>query len=166
MSAINPASFVTPTSSLNVPPPFASIGVQGGRSSPAPRRRQPNQNLTHMPPAGGYADTTDHARSLLAAQTPGLRNAYFNPYQGLDLGSGLQPQCQDMAGFPNAMYGHVGSSEAFAQYPGHHYAMLDPNAPSFSTSQRSTSRPNQEERSPGQELRRCTCVLEARSVLL
>lgn len=151
MSAINPASFVTPTSSLNVPPPFASIGVQSGRGSPAPRRRQQSHNLAQTSTAGGYADSADHARSLAAAQTTGLRNAYFNPYQGLDLGTGLQPHVQDVTGVPNPMYGHLSPTEAFTQYPGHHYAMLDPNAPSFSTSQRSTSRPSQGERSPGQE---------------
>jgi hypothetical protein len=150
MSAINPASFVTPTSSLNVPPPFAAIGVQGGRSSPAGRRRQQSHNLAQSS-TGGYADTTDHTRSLASAQGASLRNAYFNPYQGLTLGSGLQAQGQDMTGFPNAMYGQLSTTDSFTPYTAHHYAMLDPNAPSFSTSQRPTSRPNQGGRSAGQD---------------
>ena len=150
MSAINPASFVTPTSSLNVPPPFAAIGIQGGRSSPVTRRRQQGHNLAQNS-VGGYAENTDQTRNLAGAQGASLRNAYFNPYQGLNLGTGLQPQGQDTAGFPNAMYGPLGSTDPFTSYSGHHYAMLDPNAPSFSTSHRPKSRPNQGERSPEQD---------------
>ena len=150
MSAINPASFVTPTSSLNVPPPFAAIGVQGGRSSPASRRRPQNHNLAPGS-IGGYADPADPTRSSTSAQGTGFRSAYLNPYQGLNLGSGLQPHGQDMTGFPSAMYGQLGSTDSFTPYTAHHYAMLDPNAPSFSTSQRPTSRPNRGGRSPSQD---------------
>jgi hypothetical protein len=146
MSAINPASFVTPTSSLNVPPPFAGISVRGGRSSPAGRRRPQGQTLSQSM-AGEYADPTDHARSLATAQGIGLRNAYFNPYQSLSHGSGMQQQGHEIAGLPHGMYSHLSSTDPFTPY-GQHYAMLDPNAPSFSTSQRPASRPNQGERSP------------------
>ena len=150
MSAINPASFVTPTSSLNVPPPFSALGVHGGRNSPTGRRRHPAHSLTQSS-AGEYADPTDHTRSLAASQGTNLRNAYPSPYQGLSLASGIQQQSHDMAGLSHAMYNPLGSSDAFTPFTGHQYAMLDPNAPTFSTSQRAFSRPHQGERSPGQD---------------
>lgn len=150
MSAINPASFVTPTSSLNVPPPFATVSLRGGRSSPAGRRRPQGRNTA--PNSGGdYADPTDHTRSLAAAQGTGVRNAYFNSYQNLNLGGGAQQQSHAMGGLPHALYNLPGSADPFAPYAGHHYAMLDPNAPSFSAAQRQTSRPSQGGRSPGQD---------------
>lgn len=151
MSAINPASFVTPTSSLNVPPPFAAIGVQGGRSSPATRRRQQGHNNFAQNSLGGYSENVEQSRNLTGAAGTGLRSPYFNPYQGLNVGTSLQSQAQDMAGFPNAMYGPLGTTDRLTPYTGHHYAMLDPNAPSFSTSHRPISRPIPGERSPGQE---------------
>ncbi len=151
MSAINPASFVTPTSSLNVPPPLSALSVHGGRSSPTGRRRHQAHSLTQSS-AGEYADHTDDTRSLAASQGPtSLRNAYHGPYQGLNLASGIQPQGYDMTGMSHAMYSHLGSSDPFTSYTGHQYAMLDPNAPTFSTSQRAAARPHQGERSPGQD---------------
>jgi PSP1 C-terminal conserved region len=147
MSAINPASFVTPTSSLNVPPPFSAIGVPIGRSSPAGRRRHQGHNPAQSS-AAEYIDPSDHARSIAAGQGAGLRNAYFNPYQSLTLGNGMQ---QDIASLPHAMYNQLASPDPFTSYAGHQYAMLDPNAPSFSTSQRPGSRPSQAERSPGHD---------------
>lgn len=150
MSAINPASFVTPTSSLNVPPPFAAIGMRGERNSPAGRRRQQGHNLGQSS-GGEYVDPTDHTRSLLAVQGTRLQNAYLNPYQSMNLGSGLQQQGHQMTGPSHAMYNHLGSTDILTPYTGHHYAMLDPNAPSFSTSQNAASRMNQRERSPGQD---------------
>jgi hypothetical protein len=150
MSAINPASFVTPTSSLNVPPPFVSNGTQGGRGSPAGRRRHQGHTLTPSS-AGGYAEPTDGARSSAATQAAGPRSGYFNPYQSSNLGTGIQQQSQELTGFTHAMYHPPGSNDPFTSYNGHQYAVLDPNAPTFSTSQRPASRPNQGERSLGQD---------------
>jgi len=151
MSAINPASFVTPTSSLNVPPPFAGIAVHGGRSSPAGRRRHTGHTLAQSS-AGEYSDPTDHSRILSTSQGNSLRNAYSNPYQSLSLGSGIVPQqSHETAGLSHAMYNHLGPSDPFTSYNGQHYPMLDPSAPSFSTSQRAVSRPNQGERSSGHD---------------
>lgn len=150
MSAINPASFVTPTSSLNVPPPLSALGAHGGRSSPTGRRRHQAHSLTPSS-AGDYADPTDPTRGLATSQGSNLRNAYPSPYQGLSLASGIQAQSHDLTGMSHAMYNHLGSSDPFTSYTGHQYAMLDPNAPTFSTSQRAVSRPHQGERSPGQD---------------
>lgn len=150
MSAINPASFVTPTSSLTAPPPFTAIVGHGGRSSPAGRRRHHGHNLAKSS-AGEYAEPAEHTRSLAAAPATGLRNAYFTPYQSLNLGSGLQPPGHEMAGLQHAMYNHLNPSDPFTPYTDHHYAVLDPNAPSFSTSQRPGSRPSQGGRSLAQD---------------
>jgi hypothetical protein len=151
MSAINPASFVTPTSSLNAPPPYSAIHLQAGRNSPAGRRRQQGHNLTQSP-TGGYGDAAEPSRGMAAMQGSGLRNAYFNPYQGLSLGNGAQQPGQDLTGFSNAIFSPLHSQmDPFASYTGHHYGMLDPNAPTFSTSQRSASKPGQGDRSPGHE---------------
>ena len=151
MSAINPASFVTPTSSLNVPPSFAAVGGHGGSGSPAGRRRHNGHSLAKGS-AGEFAEPTDHSRSLVAAPGAGLRNSYFTPYQSLNLGSSPQQPSHDITALPHAMYNHLASTDPFASYTGHSYAVLDPNAPSFSTSQRPGSRPRQQVgRSLGQD---------------
>lgn len=124
--------------------------MHGGRSSPAGRRRPQVHNPAHNL-ATEYADLSDHTRSLAAAQGTGHRNTYFHTYQSLNLGNDTQQQAHEMTGLSHPMYNQLGSMDPFTTYAGHHYAMLDPNAPSFSTSQRSASRPKQAERSPAQD---------------
>ena len=152
MSAINPASFVTPTSSLSVPPPFTVMGGPGGRISPASRRR-PQAAGPPSTSGSGYPEQADIPRSMNPSQAGGVRNAYFNPYQNPGLSNGIhQQQAHEMAGYAPLSYGHPGSAGPFSPYAGSHYAaMLDPNAPSFSTSQHSTASPDRGERSPGPE---------------
>jgi hypothetical protein len=72
MSAINPASFITPTSSLAQPLPYRSMG--GGRDSP--NRRGLGVGFGPSSPTG-YDDGYDH-RNL---QGTGMQIPYFNPYQ-------------------------------------------------------------------------------------
>lgn len=151
MSAINPASFVTPTSSLSVPPPFAAIGGHGGSGSPAGRRRHNGHSLAKSS-VGEFAEPTDHSRSLAAAPRAGLRNSYLTPYHNLNLGSGPQQPSHDITALPHVMYNHLAATDPFASYTGHPYAILDPNAPSFSTSQRTGPGPRQQVgRSLGQD---------------
>lgn len=151
MSAINPASFVTPTSSLNVPPPTtaAALGVQGSRGSPAGRHPHPSHHLAHSS-TGGYTDSPEQNRNSTAAPAAGHRNPYFAPYQGVNLGVNAQ-KGQDMTGFQRAMYHPLGSADPFSSHAGHHYAMLDPNAPTFSSSQRTPTRLDRGEKVPGQD---------------
>ena len=105
MSAINPASFVTPTSSLSAHFSTAySPGAIGGRDSPADRRRQ------FPPPAGFGSDSGQVVANQLGR--PGM----FNPYDTFGYampqsGLGVPPYSQNLSspsdpfsGYPAAPY--------------------------------------------------------------
>jgi hypothetical protein len=78
MSAINPASFITPTSSLAQPLPYRGIG--GGRDSPA--RFGLGVGFGPSSPAG-YDDGYDGGRGGRELQGTGMQIPYFNPYQNV-----------------------------------------------------------------------------------
>lgn len=115
MSAINPASFVTPTAGLQ-PPGAAPAGI--GYGPEADRRRQ-----GYGPPGpspGNFAETADAGRDI--GQAGGVRSPYVDPYQafgqagrgqsGLGLtgfSSGLQPQADPFSSYPSGNYGGMES---------------------------------------------------------
>jgi hypothetical protein len=81
MSAINPASFITPTSSLAQPLPYRGIG--GGRDSPA-RGGQFGLGVGFGPSSpAGYDDGYDGGRGGRELQGTGMQIPYFNPYQNV-----------------------------------------------------------------------------------
>ena len=138
MSAINPASFVTPTASLGIP---HSFGMQGlGAESPSGRRRQHGLNMS-QPSTTLYDDTANSSQGYMSAQGSGLRNPYFNPYQSL--GTGMQQPDSNISSYQPMMQP---SADRFTPYLTSPYHMLNPTASSFATSHGNsgrTGRPNQ-----------------------
>ena len=138
MSAINPASFVTPTSSLSIPHSFGMHGLAG--DSPSSRRRQHGPNMSQPSPTL-YDDSTNTPQSYLSSQGNGLRNAYFNPYPSS--GSSIQQPDSGVSAYQPIMQQ---STERFTPYLNSPYHMLNPTASSFATSHGTpgrTSRTNQ-----------------------
>ena len=138
MSAINPASFVTPTASLGIPHSFGMHGLGG--DSPSGRRRQHGLNLSQPSPTL-YDDTTNSPQGYQSSQGSGLRSAYFTPYQSL--GTGNQQPDSNISAYQPMMQQ---SAERFTTYPNTPYHMLNPTASSFATSHGTsdrTGRPNQ-----------------------
>jgi hypothetical protein len=142
MSAINPASFQTPTSSLGIQPAFGghahghSHGLGAGRDSPAGRRRQYGGQAQQQPQAlmgMGFGDSFDHDRFTDHNNTMGMRNSFMNQYTPFpptgmpQVGPGMAPfgaQAQDpMDGFGQ-----------YSMYSQTQYGMLNPTAPTFSAS--------------------------------
>ena len=119
MSAINPASFQTPTSSLGLQPALGGVGA--GRDSPANRRRQYNQQ-----PASASFNEYDNDRAF--AEQGSLRNAYMGQYPayppGFSQGHGINA-------FGNGNM--QDPMDPFGQYYAQPYPMLNPNAPNFAS---------------------------------
>ncbi|KAK2756199.1 hypothetical protein FQN54_005607 [Arachnomyces sp. PD_36] len=115
MSAINPASFVTPTAGLQ-PPGVNPAGIGYGQE--ADRRRQ-GYGMTGPSP-GKFAESADVGREI--GQTGGLQNSYADPYQafgqagrqpGLGLtgfAPSLQPQADPFSSYPSG--GNYGGMES------------------------------------------------------
>ena len=141
MSAINPASFVTPTASLSMPAPFGVHGMNGGPDSPSARRRQHGLGLSQPSPTA-YEDALPSPQGYTPSHGGGLRNPYFNPYQAA--GPGLQQSVPaGMSGYQHMLHQ---PTETFAPYMNSPYHMLNPTASSFATSHATstrTGRPNQ-----------------------
>jgi hypothetical protein len=138
MSAINPASFVTPTASLSIPHSFGVHGIGG--ESPSGRRRQHGLNMSQPSPTL-FEDTTNGPQGYLSSQGSTLRNTYFNPYQSL--GTGIQQPDSNMSSYQPMMQQ---SAERFTPYLNSPYHMLNPTASSFATSHGNsgrTGRPSQ-----------------------
>ena len=129
MSAINPASFVTPTASLAptaFPGHLFGTGHQG-RQSPANRRRHHNNNAPYgQSTHGAYEESYDANRAGPRTFQPPQHEQSYPPYSGYDNGGqqGYYPQA---------------AIDPFTSYVP--YQMLNANAPNFSPS------------SPGQEPR-------------
>ncbi|KAF3482902.1 PSP1 domain-containing protein [Arthroderma uncinatum] len=121
MSAINPASFVTPSTGLPAPAPGA--GLMGyGQDAHADRRRQPDfgqygASINHGLSPALYPDSSNRD-----AGQAGMRPPYLDPYQTFGVarqpdtgfGAGIQPQ-----------------TDPFSSYPPTNYSMMDPNAAEF-----------------------------------
>src|SRR2546423_2237200 len=130
MSAINPASFVTPTASLGIPHSFGMHGLGG--ESPSGRRRQHGPNLSQQSPTV-YEDNANNPQGYQSSQGSALRNEYFNPYHSL----GLQQLDSNISAYPPMMQQ---SAERFTPYLNNPYHILNPTASSFATSHRTSER--------------------------
>ncbi|KAK2742486.1 hypothetical protein FQN57_005377 [Myotisia sp. PD_48] len=122
MSAINPASFVTPTAGLQ-PPGLTPALLGYGQDPHAERRRQPdfkpyNSGSTQGIPSGAYPDMS--IRDPAAAQV-GMRVPYMDPYQ--QFGVARQPD----PGVPGFGSGIHLQTDPFSSYPPSNYGMMDPN---------------------------------------
>lgn len=126
MSAINPASFVTPTAGPQLPTALSSSGLMGfGQDAHPDRRRQHdfkqygggvNQGVS----PGVFADPLNRD----AANRGASRAPYLDPYQ--TFGVGRQPE----AGMPAFATQHPHQPDPFASYPSN-YGMMNPNIPEF-----------------------------------
>ena len=124
MSAINPASFITPTSSLAQPLPYRGVG--GGRDSPG-RRGQFALGVGFGPSSlAGYDDGYDNGRGGPNLQGTGMQIPYFNPYQTVRTAN-------SQVGLNAPGYGMNARTQAdpFTPYVGHSNQMINPAAPSF-----------------------------------
>ncbi|KIW20893.1 hypothetical protein PV08_01472 [Exophiala spinifera] len=125
MSAINPASFQTPTASLGLTPAY----------NPAPgderhrRRQQPasTHELGPQPVTTPFGDTFDADRNF-NNQSQAIRNAYYPGYQ--DSGAAHQQVPPGMGSYPANMGGQM---DPFMSFYGPGYPGLNPNATSFAT---------------------------------
>lgn len=142
MSAINPASFVTPTSSLNVPPPLTAIGLNHADSGSASgRRRPPPSYSTGAQAAGaGYHGIREPSREVSSVSGGGLSSTYLHSRAPTSMGSPRPHQRPDIPAYPSPAYSSFGMANSLGPPSGAHYAVLDPNAPSFSLSQQSAPR--------------------------
>lgn len=117
MSAINPASFQTPTASLGLTPApatpqYASNDNPTGRGRGYDTRRQPGP----APYEAQYeADN-------------GMRGGGYMP-PPFSYPPGMQPSGPGMGGFGN----NVQMNDPFGDYYQPQYGMLNPNAPNFAT---------------------------------
>lgn len=143
MSAINPASFVTPTASLGVPNAFGpGTMAGGGQESPSSRRRQFGLGLSHTAQPG-FDEAPESPQNYAAVQGAGLRNPYFNPYQRM--GAGLGQPAHSMSAYQQILQP---STEPFAPHMTGPYHMLNPAASSFATSQNPSGRTGRRNQSP------------------
>ncbi|KAK5279807.1 hypothetical protein LTR40_007258 [Exophiala xenobiotica] len=125
MSAINPASFQTPTASLGLTPAYnAAPGDERHR-----RRQQPpsTHDLGPQPVTTPFGDTFDADRNF-NHQNQGMRNAYYAGFQ--DVGAGPQQMPPGMGSYPSNIGGQM---DPFLSFYGQAYPGLNPNAASFAS---------------------------------
>ena len=127
MSAINPASFQTPTSSLGIQPLYAPSPTDE-RQQRRPQPRQQSHGLSPQAVTTPFGDTFDAERNF-NNQNPAMRNAFYNQFQ--DVGPGPPslppPPPQYASNMPAQM-------DPFMSYYGQPYPALNPNAPNFASS--------------------------------
>ena len=144
MSAINPASFQTPTASLGLTPVYSSApGDERHRRrqhqlQPQLQQQQPH-GLGPQPVTTPFGDTFDADRTF-NNQNQGIRNAYFNQFP--DIGAGPQQLQPGVTPFAPNMPGQM---DPFMPFYGQPYAALNPNAPNFAS-----NRPDYRGRAPNQ----------------
>lgn len=125
MSAINPASFQTPTASLGLTPAYnAAPGDERHR-----RRQQtaPTHELGPQPVTTPFGDTFDADRNF-NNQSQATRNAYYPGYQ--DAGAAHQQVPPSMGSYPPNMGGQM---DPFMSFYGPAYPGLNPNAATFAS---------------------------------
>lgn len=121
MSAINPASFVTPSAGLQPP----GVGPIGYPQEPSADRRHPhesrNYNLSHLTQAPPNLREALERGDFGGGNTI-LRNTYVDPYQGL----GSAARQHDTA------LGHGSPShDPFSPIPSNGYGFLDPTGSDY-----------------------------------
>ncbi|KIX01329.1 uncharacterized protein Z518_09054 [Rhinocladiella mackenziei CBS 650.93] len=143
MSAINPASFQTPTASLGITPVYsAAPGDERHRRRQQQQQQQQVQGQPQQPHSLSpqaittpFGDTFDADRTF-NNQNQGPRNSYYNQFQ--DVGAGPQPGMAPYANMPGQM-------DPFMPFYGQPYPALNPNAPNFAN-----NRPEFRGRGPNQ----------------
>lgn len=123
MSAINPASFVTPSPGLPAPEP---AGLSYNQNPVADRRHAHDNrayNVSQMAPgSGNLRDAVVERGDLGNAHAGMIRNAYMDQYQAF--GSAARHH--------EPGFGHnMASNDPFASYPSSTYALLEASTPDF-----------------------------------
>lgn len=123
MSAINPASFVTPSAGLQPPGASATLGYA---QEPVADRRHPNEgrnyNMPHLSPTPPSVRDPMERGDFGAGSSGVLRNTYVDPYQAL--GSSVR---QHEPGFAHSPVSH----DPFSPFPLNGYGLLEPSGPDF-----------------------------------
>lgn len=127
MSAINPASFATPTAGLQPPSGVGPGALRLGRASPSDRRQQQQEYLgygglsTSRISHGSFAQPVDTNAGISTPRSANLANLYNQPYQQSSQGvrqpilsmgeylQGEQPQIDPLSTINPANYGVVDS---------------------------------------------------------
>ncbi|EXJ88536.1 hypothetical protein A1O1_05466 [Capronia coronata CBS 617.96] len=128
MSAINPASFQTPTASLAITPVYsAAPGEERHRRRQQPLQQQSQQThgLGAQPVTTPFGDSFDADRTF-KNQSQGMRNSYYNQFQ--DVGAGPQQLQRGASPFSPNM---TGSMDPFMSFYGPQYPPVNPGAPNF-----------------------------------
>jgi hypothetical protein len=125
MSAINPASFVTPSPGLPAPEP---AGLSYNQNSVADRRHAHDNrsayNVSQMPPGSGNLREAVERTDLGNAHAGMIRNTYMDQYQ--------QAFGSAAARHHEPGFGHnMASNDPFAPYPSSTYALLEASTPDF-----------------------------------
>ncbi|KIV95598.1 hypothetical protein PV10_03229 [Exophiala mesophila] len=137
MSAINPASFQTPTASLGLTPAYGtpSNDERHRRRQPQPQppqhhqSQQPQHGHVHgqQPVTTPFGDTFDADRTF-NGQSQGMRSPYFGQFN--DMGGGHQPLQPGVTSFAPGMTSQM---DPYLSYYNQPYPALNPNAPNFAT---------------------------------
>jgi hypothetical protein len=125
MSAINPASFVTPAAGLQ--PPGANALGYGPEAAPDRRHQHENRgfNVAQVPSASGTLRDPLEQREFATNQMSVLRNTYMDPYQAfaptgrqheIGLGHGVPP------------------NDPFSSYPSNGYGIPESGGPEYTAS--------------------------------
>ncbi|EXJ56511.1 hypothetical protein A1O7_06855 [Cladophialophora yegresii CBS 114405] len=138
MSAINPASFQTPTASLGIQPLYTS--APGDERHQRRQQQRPQTHLGSQAVTTPFGDTFDADRKYNNNQNTGMRNAFYNQFQ--DVGAGSQQLQPPVPTFAPSMPTQM---DPFMSYYAQPYPTLNPNAPNFAS-----NRPDYRGRAPNQ----------------
>jgi hypothetical protein len=122
MSAINPASFVTPTAGLQPPGSVGPAGMSFGQEVPAERRRQ------HEFPGYGHGQPGPQAAADVGRDIGQARSPYADPYQAFGQ-AGRQPGL-GLTGFAPGLQQQA---DPFSSYPSNYGGIMDSNVGEYGT---------------------------------
>ncbi|KAJ4546763.1 hypothetical protein HRR77_004307 [Exophiala dermatitidis] len=130
MSAINPASFQTPTASLGITPVYGGAHAEERhRRRQQPSQQQPQQPQPHgigpQPVTTPFGDSFDADRTF-NNQAQGMRPNFYSQFQ--DVGAGPQQLQPGMASFSPTMPGPMDPFMSFYAPP---YQGASPGGPNF-----------------------------------
>ena len=137
MSAINPASFQTPTASLGLTPAYGTPSNDERHRRRQPQSQAPQHHQSQQPQHGHvhgqqpvttpFGDTFDADRTF-NGQSQGMRSPYFGQFN--DMGGGHQPLQPGVTSFAPGMTSQM---DPYLSYYNQPYPALNPNAPNFAT---------------------------------
>lgn len=126
MSAINPASFVTPSAGLQPPNVIGPGSIGAERDSPSERRRQAEYKSYGVgqpqTSPSSFGDSAD-------AQFQGLRSPFANPYP--NFGPGMRHPGLGLAGFNPGLQS---PNDPFSTYTPSAYSIMEPGLQDYNTS--------------------------------